>query len=319
MNFSKFTRGAGLVVVTLIVSHNDIYAAPLNGEVRIDGSSTVFPISEAVAEDFGAINKSVRVTVGTSGTGGGFKKFCAGETDINNASRTVKASEFEHCKKNKIEFIELPVAVDGRSVVVHPSNNFLSAITFAELKKIWEPGSKAKLWSDVNPKWPKEKITLFGPGPDSGTFDYFTEEVVGKAKACRTDYTASEDDNVLLKGVAASRFALGYFGHGYYMANKNKVKALQLDAGKGPVEPTDNNVATGSYPLARPLYIYVNAASAKKPQVDAFVAYYLENAKRLSSETGYLPLREEISKAASQRYSKKLTGSAPQKSSPSKS
>jgi len=288
-------------------------AAPINGEVRVDGSSTLFPISEAVAEDFGAINKSVRVTVGTSGTGGGFKKLCAAETDINDASRPIKQSELDLCKKNKIDFIELPVAIDGLSVLVHPSNSFVSGLTKAELKKIWEPGSSVKLWSDVNPSWPKEKIALFAPGPDSGTFDYFTEEIVGKSKSSRTDYTASEDDNVLLKGVASSRYALGYFGHGYYMANKNKVKAVKIDAGSGAIEPTDANVASGSYPLSRELYLYVNAAAAKKPQVDAFVKFYLENAKRLSGETGYLPLSDDSYKQASERYSKNVTGRAAKK------
>lgn len=286
------------------------WAAPLSGEVRLDGSSTVFPISEAVAEEFGAVQKSVRVTVGTSGTGGGFKKFCAGETDISNASRTIKDNEIAECKKRKIDFIELPVALDGLAVVVHPSNNFVKQLSKNELKKIWEPGSTIKLWSDLNPAWPKEKIALFGPGPDSGTFDYFTEEVVGKSKASRTDYTSSEDDNVLLKGVAASKFALGYFGHGYYMANKNKVKALPLDAGKGPVEPTDENVASHSYPLSRQLFIYVSSESAKKPQVKEFVKFYLDNAGKLSHETGYLPLKTEAYKAASERFAKGITGSA---------
>ena len=288
-------------------------AAPINGEVRVDGSSTLFPISEAVAEDFGAINKSVRVTVGTSGTGGGFKKFCAAEIDINDASRPIKQSELDLCKKNKIDFIELPVALDGLSVLVHPSNSFVSSLTTAELKKIWEPRSSVKLWSDVNAAWPKEKIALFAPGPDSGSFDYFTEEVVGKSKSSRTDYTASEDDNVLLKGVASSRYALGYFGHGYYMANKNKVKAVKIDAGRGAIEPTDANVASGSYPLSRELYIYVNAAAAKKPQVDAFVKFYLENSKRLSGETGYLPLSDDSYRQASERYSKNVTGRAAKK------
>lgn len=288
-------------------------AAPINGEVRVDGSSTVFTISEAVAEDFGAINKSVRVTVGTSGTGGGFKKFCAAEIDINDASRPIKQSELDLCKKNKIDFIELPVALDGLSVLVHPSNSFVSNLTTAELKKIWEPGSPVKLWSDVNPSWPQEKIALFAPGPDSGTFDYFTEEIVGKSKSSRTDYTASEDDNVLLRGVTSSRYALGYLGHGYYMANKNKVKAVKIDAGRGAIEPTDANVASGSYPLSRELYIYVNTAAAKKPQVDAFVKFYLENSKRLSGETGYLPLSDDSYKQASERYSKNVTGRAAKK------
>ena len=297
-----------LIAVSLFAAKS--LAAPIHGEVRLDGSSTVFPISEAVAEEFGAIQKSVRVTVGTSGTGGGFKKFCAGEIDINDASRQIKDTEIADCKKKKIEFIELPVAIDGLSIVVHPSNTFVTKITKDELKKIWEPGSKAKLWSDVNPAWPKEKISLFGPGPDSGTFDYFTEDVVGKAKASRTDYTASEDDNVLLKGVAASKFALGYFGHGYYMANKNKVKGVSVDAGKGAVEPTEANIANGTYPLSRSLYIYVSSSSAAKPQIKEFVNFYLENAKRFSQETGYQPLKDDAYKGAAERFSKGTTGRA---------
>jgi len=313
MNFSPLLVLSTLFGIATAILPIRTDAAPINGEVRVDGSSTLFPISEAVAEDFGAINKSVRVTVGTSGTGGGFKKFCAAETDINDASRPIKESELDLCKKNKIDFIELPVAIDGLSVLVHPSNSFVSSLTTAELKKIWEPGSTVKLWSDVNPSWPKEKMTLFAPGPDSGTFDYFTEEVVGKSKSSRTDYTASEDDNVLLKGVASSRYALGYFGHGYYMANKNKVKALKIDAGRGAIEPTDANVASGSYPLSRQLYIYVNSASVKKPQVNAFVKFYLENAKRLSGETGYLPLSDDSYKQATERYSKNVTGRAAKK------
>jgi phosphate transport system substrate-binding protein len=279
-------------------------SAPLSGEIRLDGSSTVFPISEAVAEEFGAQEKAVRVTVGTSGTGGGFKKFCAGEIDINDASRKIKPNEEQECKSKHIKYIELSIALDGLAVVVHPSNSFLSKITISDLKKMWEPASSVKLWSDVNPAWPKEKIFLYGPGPDSGTFDYFTETVVGKAKSSRTDYTASEDDNILLKGVAATRFGLGYFGHGYYMANKTKVKALAVDGGKGAVEPTDANVGNGTYPLSRPLFIYVNAASAVKPQVDAFVKFYLNNAKTLAHETGYVALNDAAYKAALARFAK---------------
>ena len=301
-----------LVVVAGLFSVRS-FAAPLSGEVRLDGSSTVFPISEAVAEEFGAVEKSVRVTVGTSGTGGGFKKFCAGEIDVNDASRPIKSSEIDDCKKKGIEFIELGIALDGLSIVVHPSNKFITFATKDQLKKIWEPASTVKLWSDVNPTWPKEKISLFGPGPDSGTFDYFTEEINGKAKASRTDFTASEDDNVLLKGVAASVFGMGYFGHGYYMANKTKVKALPIDGGKGPVEPTDANVASGAYPLSRQLYIYVNAASAKKPQVDSFIKFYLKNAKALSHEAGYLPVKDDAYKAATDRFAKGVTGSEAQK------
>lgn len=308
MKYNHLCQISAVILAEMVGVFTMVEAAPIGGMIRVDGSSTIFPISEAIAEDFGAINKSVRVTVGTSGTGGGFKKFCSGDIDINNASRLISTIELEQCKKNKISFIELPVAVDGLTVVAHPSNQFLTSLSLQNLKKIWEPGSKVTHWSDVNPAWPREKIQLFGPGPDSGTFDYFTETVNGLTKSSRSDYTASEDDNMLLKGVAASRLALGYFGHGYFMANKGKVKAVPLDGGKGPVEATDDNIANGSYPLARKLYIYVNSSSTAKPQVDAFVTYYLQNAKRLSIETGYLPLSEEASRLASERYVKKILG-----------
>ena len=297
-------------IATLIFNAPTRAVAAGEGQIRIDGSSTVFPISEAIAEEFGKKSPKVRVTVGTSGTGGGFKKFCVGETDISDASRPIKASELEEAKKKNITFIELPVGIDGLAVVVHPSNKFLKTVSKEQLKKIWEPGSKIQKWSDLDPSFPKEKIALFGPGADSGTFDYFTEEVVGKARASRTDYTASEDDNVLIKGVSASKYGMAYFGHGYYMANKNRVKALPVDAGKGPVEATDENVASGKYPLSRYLYIYVASASAARPEVDEFVKFYLDTAKDVVHQTGYLPLKPAEYAAAKDRYAKKVLGTA---------
>ena len=302
--FSRF-----LIGLFLITSPISAHAAGLKGQVRVDGSSTVFPISEAVAEEFGAKEREVRVTVGTSGTGGGFKKFGAGEIDISNASRPMKANEADDAKKHSIDYFELPIATDGLTVVVNPSNTFIKSLNKAQLKKIWEPGSTVKLWSDLDPSYPKEKIALFGPGPDSGTFDYFTEEIVGKAKSSRTDYTASEDDNVLVKGISASKFAIGYFGHGYFVANKNKLRAVAIDAGHGAIEPTDANVLNGTYPLARTLFIYVNTASAKKPEVDAFVKFYLDAAKSLSHQTGYLPLTDAKYSDTKARYAKAITGS----------
>lgn len=292
------------LTILLALAPTASLAAPLVGEVRIDGSSTVFPISEAVAEEYGAVEKSVRVTVGTSGTGGGFKKFCAGEIDINDASRKILPAEEIACKSKNISFIALRIAKDAVTVCVHPSSSFISKITIAELKKMWEPASQVKNWSDVNPAWPKEKLVLYGPGPDSGTFDFFTETVVGKAKLSRTDFTASEDDNILLKGIAATRNGLGYFGHGYYLANKTKVKALAVDVGKGAIEPTDAAVDNGTYPLSRDLYIYVNAASAAKPQIKSFVNFYLKNAKALSHESGYLPLKENEYAASAVTFAK---------------
>lgn len=305
-----------LLCVTSLLSTRAALAA--DGQIRIDGSSTVYPITEAIAEEFGQTNPKVRVTVGTSGTGGGFKKFFAGEIDIANASRAIRANEASDAIKKKIEFFELPIGIDGLAVVVHPSNAFLKSITKEQLKRIWEPGSKIQKWSDLDPSFPKEKIALFGPGADSGTFDYFTEEVVGKARASRTDYTASEDDNVLIKGIAGSKFALGYFGHGYYTANKTKVKALPVDGGKGPVEPTDANVGSGAYPLARELYIYVNAASVKRPEVDSFVKFYLDHAKEITHLTGYLPLPDSRYAEVKQRYNKKTVGAAKSGAAPKK-
>jgi phosphate transport system substrate-binding protein len=293
-----------MLAVFLATQVSPAMAAPLSGEIRLDGSSTVFPISEAVAEEYGATEKSVRVTVGTSGTGGGFKKFCAGEIDINDASRKINPSEALACKGKKIEYIELAIAQDALTVVVHPSSAFTNKITIAELKKIWEPGSQIKKWSDVNPAWPSENIHLYGPGPDSGTFDFFTEVVVGKAKASRTDFMASEDDNVLLKGVSATRNSLGYFGLGYYLANKTKVKALAIDGGKGPVNPSDATIESGAYILSRPLFIYVNTASAVKPQIKSFVNFYLNNAKNLSHEAGFKPLKDNLYQAALVNFAK---------------
>jgi phosphate transport system substrate-binding protein len=284
--------------------------AAATSQIKLDGSSTVFPIAEAVSEDFQAKHKDVRVTVGTSGTGGGFKKFTAKEVDIANASRTIKDNEQTDAKKNNVSFIELPVAIDGLTVVVHPNNSFLKSITKADLKRIWEPQSKIQTWQDLNPSFPKEKIVLFGPGPDSGTFDYFTEEVMGKAKSSRSDFTASEDDNVLVKGIAGSKYALGYFGHGYYMANKSKVKAVALDWGKGPIEPTDDNIKSKSYGLARTLYIYVNSDSAKRPEIKEYVTFFLDQAPSISHETGYLPLTQDEYKRSKERFAKGTIGTA---------
>ena len=291
-------------------------AAGLKGEIRIDGSSTVFPVTEAVAEDFGTKEHSVRVTVGASGTGGGFKKFAAGETDISDASRPIKPSEISDAQKKSIQFMELPIATDGLTIVVHPSNTFVKSFSKEQLKKIWDPSSTVKLWSDVDPSFPKEKIALFGPGPDNGTFDYFTEEVVGKPRASRSDYTASSDYNVLVKGISASKFALGYFGHAYYMSNKTKVRAVPIETSKGPIEPTDQSVASGIYPLSRTLLIYVNVASAKRPEVDSFVKYYLDSVKSISQQVGYLPLTDAKYSESRARYTKAIVGSQFQKPVP---
>jgi phosphate transport system substrate-binding protein len=263
--------------------------------VKVDGSSTVFPVTEAVAEDFQKAKKgAMKVTVGISGTGGGFKKFCRGETDVSNASRPILKSEMEDCKKAGIEYFELPVAFDALTVVINPKNGFIKTLTVAELKKMWEPGAQGKVtrWNQVNPAWPDAPIKLFGPGADSGTFDYFTEAVVGKAKSSRGDFTASEDDNVLVQGVSRDVNGLGYFGYAYYIENKDKLKAVPIVNEKGqPVEPSMDAVLKGTYsPLARPIFIYVNAKSLAKAEVKEFVDYYLKHGGKLAREVKYVPL-----------------------------
>jgi phosphate transport system substrate-binding protein len=280
--------------------------------IKIDGSSTVYPITEAVAEDFQKAKKgSVRVTVGISGTGGGFKKFCAGETDISNASRPILAKEMEACKAKGIQYIELPVAYDALTVVVHPQNNWASSITVAELKKMWEPTAQGKVtkWNQVRSSWPNAPLKLFGAGADSGTFDYFTEAINGKSKESRTDYTPSEDDNVLVQGVARDKNALGYFGYAYYEANKSRLKAVAIDGGKGPVLPSKQTVENGSYqPLSRPIFIYVNAKAAEKPETREFVEYYISNAPKLVSEVKYVPLPAKAYTIAREHFQKRKLG-----------
>lgn len=265
----------------------------LQGMVKLDGSSTVFPIAEAVAEEFQKEHPRVRVTVGLSGTGGGFKKFTKGETDISNASRPIRDKEIKLAKKNDVKYMEIPVAYDGISVVTSSQNSFLKELSLAELKKIWEPGSKVKTWKDVNPKLPADEIKLYGPGADSGTFDFFTEEVMGVARAQRSDYVASEDDNVLVRGLTADKNSLGYFGYAYYEENKNKLKVIALAKEDGkPIHPEYKTIQDGSYALSRPLLLYVNLDSAKKPEVAEFIRFTINNAKTLSKEVGYFPLAD---------------------------
>jgi phosphate transport system substrate-binding protein len=261
--------------------------------VRIDGSSTVFPVTEAVAEEFQKANRNLKVTVGISGTGGGFKKFCRGETDIQNASRPILAGEMKDCKAAGIQYIELPVAFDALTVVVHKENP-LNEISIDDLKKMWEPGAQGKImrWKDANPAFPDAPLQLFGAGADSGTFDYFTEAVTGKSKSSRGDFTASEDDNVIVQGVSRSRNALGFFGYAYYEENKDKVKGLSISwKGGKAVAPSAANVLNGSYqPLSRPIFIYVNAKALAKPEVRAFAEYYMKAGPKLVSEVKYVPL-----------------------------
>jgi phosphate transport system substrate-binding protein len=266
--------------------------------VRIDGSSTVFPVTEAVAEEFQKAKKGkIRVTVGISGTGGGFKKFCRGETDIQDASRPILKPEMEDCKKAGIEYIELPVAFDALTVVINPKNNWSATMTVAELKKMWEPSAQGKVtnWNQINAKWPKAPLKLFGAGADSGTFDYFTEAIMGKAKSSRGDFTASEDDNVLVQGVANDLNALGFFGYAYYAENTKRLKAVAIDNGKGGVAPSEKTVLGGTYqPLSRPIYIYVSRKSLAKPAVREFAEFYLKHAPTLVKEIKYVPLPEKL-------------------------
>ena len=281
--------------------------------VKIDGSSTVFPVTEAVAEDFQKAKKQqVKVTVGISGTGGGFKKFCRGETDISNASRPILKAEMADCAKAGIEYFELPVAFDALTVVVHPKNGFLKQLTVAEMKKMWEPAAQGKVmrWNQVNPSWPDAPMALFGPGADSGTFDYFTEAVVGKSKSSRGDFTASEDDNVLVQGVSRDRNALGYFGFAYYVENKAKLKAVPIVNEKGQaVLPSLEAVEKGDYsPLARPIFIYVSTRSLAKPEVKEFVQYYMTHGGELAKEVKYVPLPAKAYKMAWEHVQKGKKG-----------
>jgi len=288
---SKSLQIAALVAATLSIS--TAFAA--EKVIKIDGSSTVYPITEAVAEEYQIATK-VKVTVGISGTGGGFKKFCRGETDVQNASRPILKKEMEACKEAGIQYIELPVAYDALTVVVNKKNDFVKSLTAEELKKMWEPSAqgKVKSWKQVNPAFPETPLKLFGAGSDSGTFDYFTEAIVGKAKSSRGDYTASEDDNVLVQGVQSDKGGLGYFGFAYFEENEDKLRAVPIVAKKGAaaVMPTYESVKNGTYqPLARPLFIYVNATSAAlKPELKAFINFYLDNAPALVKEVKYIPL-----------------------------
>jgi phosphate transport system substrate-binding protein len=304
------------VLAISIVSLSALFGGVVHAQptVKIDGSSTVFPITEAVAEDFQKSKKNaIRVTVGISGTGGGFKKFCRNEIDVSNASRPILAKEMGDCRAAGIQYIELPIAFDALTVVVNPKNTFLKSITVDELKKIWEPAAQGKVtrWNQINPAWPDTPLKLFGPGADSGTFDYFTEAIVGKSKASRGDYTASEDDNVLVTGVSRDLGGLGYFGYAYYIENNAKLRSVPVIA-KGAsvgVEPSMEAVIKGTYqPLSRPIFIYVNAKSLAKPEVRQFVDFYLKNAAKLTREVKYVPLPEAAYKSAMEHVAKNKLG-----------
>ncbi|HVF09420.1 MAG TPA: PstS family phosphate ABC transporter substrate-binding protein [Abditibacteriaceae bacterium] len=282
----------------------------LKGRIIGDGSSTVFPITEAVAEEFTREHPGVQVPVGISGTGGGFKKLIAGDTVLQDASRPIKDKEIEAMAAKKREFIELPVAYDGLSIVVHPKNTWATCLTVAELKKIWQPGSKVKNWSQVRAGFPDKPLKLYGAGTDSGTFDYFTEAINGKEGASRSDYTASEDDNTLVQGVSRDVNALGYFGVAYYQENSSKLKLVAVDNGGGCVEPTAEAVNTGKYkPLSRPLFLYIERKAADRPEVQEFVRFYLSQAKELVTSVGYVPLPDNLYEAVLARFETRTIGS----------
>ncbi|MDP2498678.1 MAG: PstS family phosphate ABC transporter substrate-binding protein [Candidatus Palauibacterales bacterium] len=264
------------------------------GNVAIDGSSTVYPITEAVLEEFSAANRNIRVTAGAKGTGGGFARFCRGETDINDASRPITEGEQELCEENGVDYVEIPVAYDGVTVAVNSENDWAQCITVEELRRIWQPESTIQQWSQVRDEWPERELVLYGPDTDSGTFDYFTETVVGEEAASRSDYTASADDNVLVRGVRGDVGSLGYFGFAYYIENQDELRALAVDGGSGCVEPTRETIESGKYaPMARPLFIYVKQSALQRPAVEQFVRYYLDNAPTLVPDVGYVPLSEE--------------------------
>jgi len=274
--------------------------APAPSLIRIDGSSTVFPITEAVAEEFQRATPGARVTVGISGTGGGFQKFCRAETDISNASRPIRATELEACARAGVQFIEIPIAYDGLTVVIHPKNTWAQSMTVADLKRIWEPAAQGKImrWNQVRTDWPNREIHLFGAGVDSGTFDYFTEAVVGKEDASRGDYTSSEDDNMLVQGVSGDEAALGFFGFAYFEENKDKLRAVAIDNGndadgQGPIAPSPDTIRNGTYrPLSRPLFIYINLKSLDRPEIKAFLDFYVGQGQSLVREVGYVALSE---------------------------
>jgi phosphate transport system substrate-binding protein len=301
------------IEVVITATPEAMTAEDVEGTILVDGSSTVAPITAAVAEEFQKEYSNVRVPVGISGTGGGFTKFCRGETDISDASRPIKESETEQCKTNGIEYVELPVAFDGLSVMVNPANDWATCLTKDELKKIWEPEAEGVImkWNQVRPEFPDAPLNLYGAGTDSGTYDYFTQAINGKEGASRGDFLPSEDDNVLVQGIAGDTYAMGFFGLAYYEENKDKLKLLGVDNGAGCVEPNTQTVADGTYqPLSRPIFIYVNRARIdEKDEISAFVAFYLANAKTLVSEVGYIPLTDEIYALAQKRYDERVIGS----------
>jgi phosphate transport system substrate-binding protein len=317
VKLNRFSRlaavvAAGAIVLTACGGDNNTDettntsgggSSELSGTVKVDGSSTVAPLTTAAAEFFQEEQSGVRVTVGTSGTGGGFEKFCAGETDISDASRPIDEEEAAICEEKGIEYAEIPVANDALTVVVSKENDWADCLTTEQLKAIWEPGSKVSSWKDVDPSFPDEKLELFGPGTDSGTFDYFTDVINGEEGASREDYQPSEDDNVIVQGVAGSKGGLGYFGYTYFEENADTLKAVKIDSGGGCVEPSAETARDGSYtPLSRPLFIYPAKASLEKPEVKAFMDFYLDNDAEIAEAAQYIPLSDEQKSEAKSTY-----------------
>lgn len=305
---AKTMTSFGLVLAVLLLSSCGSGSDnQVSGKIEIDGSSTVYPITEAVAEEFRSEAPEVRVTVGVSGTGGGFKKFCKGETDISDASRTIHEGEVKKCSRKGIEYVPLKVAYDGMAVVANPENDWLDSITVKELKKIWKPAAQNKIdkWSQIRSEWPDKEMNLYGPGTASGTYDYFTEAVIGKSGKSRGDYMASEDDNVLVQGVSGDKYALGFFGLAYFEENADKLKLVGVDNGSGAVLPSIETVKSDEYkPLSRPLYIYVRKKAAKREEVQKFVQFYLKNAGDLAKSAGYVAMPDEEYKKQLKKFNK---------------
>lgn len=282
--------GTALIAAALVACAGDAAEQPA-GAIRMDGSSTVFPIAEAVAEEFQRQYPAMRVTVGFSGTGGGFQRLCAGEVDLANASRPITPEEVEACDAMGVQATGFSVALDGVTVVSHPGSTFVTCLTVTELARIWGPGNPARTWSEVRPTWPAEEIRLYGPGTDSGTFDYFTEAIVGRRGASRVDFQASEDDNVLVQGVAGDRYSLGYMGHAYYRTNRDRLRVLEVDGGAGCVEPGKESIEAGTYaPLTRPLFVYVRSDALERPEISLYMRYLLQEVPEIVPTTGFYPL-----------------------------
>ena len=311
MNKSLLKRAASVAAGGIAISAVTVLAAPLTGEVKIAGSSTVGPITITVAEAFRGEHPDVQVQNAITGTGGGFKKFCAGETDISNASRPIKAAEVRKAKENGIEFVEMPVAYDGLTLCVNKNNTWCDALTMEQVKALFAYGSTIKTWNDLDPSWPKKDIKMFIPGTDSGTFDYFKEVTVGSKGNIRSDVTVSEDDNILVQGIANEASSIGFFGCAYYFENADKLRAVGIDNGKGPVIPTAATIESGEYaPFSRPLFIYVNARSAQRPEIKAFVEFYFRKVAGITEEVGYVALPRSIYNKAMRNFKAGRTGTS---------